>query len=267
MTECFTHEGVNLQYEVTGEGKPLVFLHGLGGSIRQIQGVYDPVPGVRMITLDQQGHGNSGVDWESYGFDRLGEDCVALLDRLGVDKAVFAGISMGAAVCLNIAVRYPARVEKLLLIRNAWLWGPQAEPVRSTYFDLGESLHRGGVEAFRRTGSYPVIDKTTPYTKNAFSLPFQEEFNRRNWRKYCILPGQGPVASPEALRGVSAPTLILANRNDFCHPFAYGETLASHIPGAMFREIPDKDSDPAGHRAQINRAVRDLMGQAGSESR
>lgn len=65
--------------------------------------------------------------------------------------------------------------------------------------------------------------------------------------------------SLEALRSLSVPAMILANRNDFCHPFAYGEILRKWIPGALFREIPDKDSDPAGHKRQVNRAAAELM--------
>ena len=259
MIEWFTHGGIALEYEVSGQGRPLVFLHGLGGSARQIQGVCQPISGVRLICPNQQGHGGSGADWESFGFDRLAEDVIALLDHLSIRKAAFAGISMGAAVCLNLAVRFPERVEKLLLIRNAWLDGPMAEPVRRAYYDLGQSLHLGGMDAFRETLSYPVISETTPYTQNAFTIPFGEEFNRRNWQKYCILPGQAPVASLDALREISVPTLILANRNDFCHPFAYGEILSRYIPGSSFREIPDKDSDSTGHKEQVNRAVRELM--------
>lgn len=259
MIQCFTHHGIPLEYEVSGQGCPLVFLHGLGGSIRQIHGVYTSVPGVKLICLNQQGHGNSGADWESFGFDRLAEDVIALLDHLHLNKAAFAGISMGAAVCLNIALRFPERVEKLLLIRNAWTDQPMSEPVQKAYYDLGQALHSGGYEAFQQTEGWKIVSGTSPYTRNAFTVPFQEDFNCKNWQKYCILPGKAPVDSLEALRSLSVPAMILANRNDFCHPFAYGEILRKWIPGALFREIPDKDSDPAGHKQQVNRAVAELM--------
>ena len=121
MMDSFTYGGIRLEYEVSGQGRPLVFLHGLGGnagvqnngfpgnsgSIRQIQGVCQPIAGVRLICPNQQGHGGSGADWERFGFDRLAEDVIGLLDHLKLEKAAFAGISMGAAVCLNLAVRFP----------------------------------------------------------------------------------------------------------------------------------------------------------------
>lgn len=260
MTEFFIHRGVRLEYMVSGQGCPLVFLHGLGGSIRQIQSTFDPTPGVQLIVLNQQGHGSSGADWETYSFDRLGEDVLALLDFLKIEKASFAGISMGAAVSLNIAVRFAQRVERMLLIRNAWTDQPMSEPVRRAYLDLGQSLHLGGLEAFRQTAGWEIVSKTTPYTKNAFTAPFQEEFNVKNWKKFLLLPSQAPIASLDALRNLHIPVMILANENDFCHPYAYGKLLERTIPKAIFRQIPDKDSDPAEHRRQINLAVRELLG-------
>ena len=53
------------------------------------------------------------------------------------------------------------------------------------------------------------------------------------------------------------PVVILANRNDLCHPFAYGEDLHAAIPGSVFVEIPDKDRDSSGHRQMINRVIRE----------
>ena len=80
MTGTFLSHGVRLEYRTEGEGKPLVFLHGLGGGIGQILSVYQPIDGVKLITLNQQGHGDSGADWDSFGFDRLAEDVIGLLD-------------------------------------------------------------------------------------------------------------------------------------------------------------------------------------------
>ena len=61
MTGTFLSHGVRLEYRTEGEGKPLVFLHGLGGGIGQILSVYQPIDGVKLITLNQQGHGDSGA--------------------------------------------------------------------------------------------------------------------------------------------------------------------------------------------------------------
>ncbi len=132
----FEYNGVILEYEVSGTGIPFVFLHGMGGSVEQIRSVYEPVRGIRLISMNQQGHGNSGVNWDRFDFDHLGDDVIALLDHMGVEKAVLGGISMGAAVSLNTAVRYPERVQQLLLIRNAWTDHPMPVTIIACRNDL-----------------------------------------------------------------------------------------------------------------------------------
>lgn len=259
MTGTFLSHGVRLEYRTEGEGKPLVFLHGLGGGIGQILSVYQPIDGVKLITLNQQGHGDSGADWDSFGFDRLAEDVIGLLDHLGVESAAFAGISMGAAVCLNTALRFPERVRSLLLIRNAWTDKPMSEAVRQAYGDLAEALRQNAPERFRESEGGKIVAETTPYTKNAFAVPFREEPNLKNWQKFAILPRDTPIPSLEALKAISVPVRVLACKNDFCHPYAYGELLAKSIPGAEFLPIPDKDTDPAEHKRRINRAAAEMM--------
>lgn len=255
----FVHRGIRLEYQAAGEGIPLVFLHGLGGSIRQIEGVYEEIEGVRLITMNQQGHGNSGADWETLDFDRMGDDVAALLKHLKIGQAYFAGISMGAAVSLNVAVRYPQSVKKMLLIRNAWTDRPMSSEVRQAYRDMGLALREGGVEAFYRTRGWEIVKKASAYTRNAFTSPFQDPVSVENWQKFLILPGKTPVTSAESLRNIKIPTTVLANRNDLCHPFAYGAYIHEQIPHSSLTEIPDKDTDGETHRRMIHQAVFDML--------
>jgi len=257
--EAFDYNGLRLFYRVTGAGRPLVFLHGMGGSTRQIEAVYDPIPGVQLITMDQQGHGESDMDGSTLSFDRLADDVIALLDRLSLEKATLAGISMGAAVSLNLAVRYPQRVEKLLLIRSAWTDRPMSEELQLAYRELGLALAEGSEERFRASAGWPIVAEPSAYTRGAFLSAFGDPANVKNWRKYLLLPPQKAVSSAELLRRMTVPVHILANRHDLCHPFAYGVYLSERIPGAVLTEIPDKDSDAPGHRAAVNQALRAAM--------
>ena len=265
MVGAFDHDGLRLFYRVTGEGRPLVFLHGMGGSTKQIDAVYDPVPGVQLITMDQQGHGESDAHWETFSFDRLADDVIALLDSLSLEKVTLAGISMGAAVSLNLAARFPQRVEKLLLIRNAWTDQPMSEEVQIAYRDLGLALAEGSVERFYASEGWRIVAGPSDYTRGAFLSPFRDPSSLKNWKKYLLLPPQKAVSSAEVLRQLMVPVHILANRNDLCHPFAYGVYLSKQIPHASLTEIPDKDSDAAGHKAAVNRAIRAVMGEEKNE--
>lgn len=258
----FTNRGITLQYEVQGQGIPLVFLHGMGGSIRQIHGAYDPIEGVQLITLNQQGHGDTDADWDHYNFQALAEDVRSLLDHLGVGKVFLAGISMGAAVSLKFSLLYPDRVSSLLLIRNAWTDLPMSPEVQAAYRDLGLALKEGSQEAFRKSESFPLISRSSPYTQHAFEVPFHDESCLKYWQKYLILPPQTPVSSLDECSALTMPVRILACRNDLCHPFQYGQRLTSAIPGSIFTEIPDKDSNPQGHKRMTGEAIRKMISES-----
>lgn len=255
----FIHNGLHLNYEVTGIGVPFVFLHGMGGSINQIYAIYEPLEGVQLINMNQQGHGDSDADWSTLDFNHLGDDIVALLDHLEIKKAYFAGISMGAAVCLNVATRYQNRVEKLLLIRNAWTDLPMSGEVQRAFHDLGRTLKTGGIEAFYRTEGWKIVVESSEYTRNAFTCTFKDPSCLKNWQKYLILPQKTPITSLDVLENLTIPITILANRNDLCHPFAYGEYLRDNIMGAGLVEIPDKDKDGTGHKMRVNQAIQQMI--------
>lgn len=255
----FVHHGVTLEYEMSGTGIPFVFLHGMGGSVEQIRSVYEPVRGVWLISMNQQGHGNSGADWDRYDFNHLGDDVIALLDYIGVEKAVLGGISMGAAVSLNVAVRYPQRVRQLLLIRNAWTDYPMPEDVQIAYQDLGYALQNRSIEKFYDSRGWRIVKETTDYTRHAFTSTFEDSACLRYWQKYLILPGKTPIPNTDVLKKLTMPVTIIACRNDLCHPYEYGSYLAGQIADASFVEIPDKDTDGMEHKRMINEAIREMF--------
>ena len=83
-----------LYYEVIGRGKPLVFLHGLGGSVEQIKNIYYSIPNIQLIVMDQQGHGRSTANMKNLSFAQMAKDVIALADALGLDTFYLAWISM-----------------------------------------------------------------------------------------------------------------------------------------------------------------------------
>lgn len=265
MMEHFVHNGLTLEYEVCGSGEPFLFLHGMGGSVEQIRAVYPPLAGVQLINLNQQGHGNSEADWEHLHFDRMAEDVGALMRHLDIQQATLAGISMGAAVSLNFAVRYPEKVKKLLLIRNAWTEQPMSSEVQRAYYDLGLALKEGNIERFYASEGWKIVCSASNYTQNAFTSTFHDPPCLRFWQKYLILPKTAPIKGLEELVHLTMPVTILACRNDLCHPYEYGERLAAHIAHAVFQEIPDKDTDAAAQKICIQQAIH-AMFAAGADS-
>ena len=100
------HAGIDFHYREAGTGTCFVFQHGLGGDVAQPLGLFAPPPGVRVLALDCRGHGATRPLGDSalLGFASFAADVVALLDHLGVERAIVGGISMGAGVALRLAL-------------------------------------------------------------------------------------------------------------------------------------------------------------------
>lgn len=108
--------GVSMYCEVTGNGHPLVFIHGVGlesGSWHYQTAYFSKR--YQVIAYDIRGHGRSELKEESYSIDDCVEDLRQLFDHLGVQQACLAGQSMGGNIALSFALDYPDRVNALIL--------------------------------------------------------------------------------------------------------------------------------------------------------
>lgn len=121
--------GIELYYEIHGEGKPLVLISGLGYSNWQW---HKMIPHLlehfQVITFDNRGVGQSDKPAGPYTAQMLAADTVGLLDSLNIEKASVMGHSMGGFIAQAMALDFPERVEKLILCSTN-LGGPHHVPV------------------------------------------------------------------------------------------------------------------------------------------
>ena len=112
-------ESINIYYEDSGKGKPVVFIHGwpLSGSMWEYQVTQLPQQGLRCITYDRRGFGKSDRPFTGYDYDTLSADLKALLDELDLEDVTLAGFSMGGGEIAKYFSHYgDARVSKVILI-------------------------------------------------------------------------------------------------------------------------------------------------------
>ena len=109
--------GVDIHYEIVGEGHALLLLHGAGTSRAMWEYmVPDLATSFRVITCDLRGHGDSGRgDPTRYSIGLFADDIKGLLDKLGVEKVHFVGYSTGALIAEQFAITYPERLHTLVL--------------------------------------------------------------------------------------------------------------------------------------------------------
>src|SRR5687768_6513633 len=134
-----------LSGEATGEGVPVVLLHGLTATRRYVVMGSRALErgGHRVVAYDARGHGRSAPapDPDAYGYPQLTADLAAVLDDRGIERAVLAGASMGAHTLLRFAVDQPGRVAGLVVVTPAFEPGQDRDAERLERWDaLAEGL-------------------------------------------------------------------------------------------------------------------------------
>lgn len=270
------HQGIHFWWiekgPGAGQGLPFVFQHGLGGDRRGPLELYAYDPRVRLIALDCRAHGKTQPvgDVNKLRFDTFADDIIALLNYLQIEHFVAGGISMGAGVALNLALRYPERVLGLLLVRPAWLAAP-APPNLDGIVAAGQLIRDFGVEEGRQrflaSPLYEQIAHVSPYTASSLLAQFDEPRAADAWPRLLQLPGDAPNRDPAAWRMIQAPTLILGTDADPIHPCVYAETLADAIPGAHLVKTPSKALDQRAYTEAARAEIARFLAYSSSNAR
>ncbi len=260
----FTHDNLNFHYQSEGAGLPVVLLHGLGGDVDQPRGLAGGLPGVRLITLDFRGHGQTeplGPE-EKISIRQFAADVPALMDALSLPSAVVGGISLGAAVALRFALDYPARVRALVLSRVAWLEGPNLYNQRVFAEIAGLIRQYGTAEGkarFRQSETYAAVSNQSSDGAKSLLGHFDSPQAAASVCRLERLPADAPIQSLHEAAGIAVPTLVLANGRDPVHPLAFGQAIAGAIPGATFAELTSKSESLERHTADFRRELLEYL--------
>jgi pimeloyl-ACP methyl ester carboxylesterase len=123
MTEFTTSaDGLRIAYEVAGEGKPIVLIHGFGSDRVQnwkAPGWYETLneAGFKVIALDCRGHGESDKPYEQsfYGHDTMANDVIAVMRATDVERAPVMGYSMGGMIAMQLLIHHAAQMQKVVI--------------------------------------------------------------------------------------------------------------------------------------------------------
>jgi len=263
-TRLFAHDGLMFRYLDCGEGLPFVFQHGLGGDATKMFDLLKDKSGIRFVSFDARYHGQTRPlgPPEKMGFTQSADDLLALLDHLRIDEAIIGGLSMGAGIALNFAVRHPERTLALVLSRPAWLDQPLPGNVRM--FPEMAALMRSlgaeaGREAFAKSETYAQILAESTDSASTMLGMFDDPTSIVTVEKFERIPNDCPSRDRSVWRSIRAPTLVLANHQDPIHPYALGLDLASAIPGATFRILEPKCVSIRAHEDQFNSHVATFL--------
>jgi pimeloyl-ACP methyl ester carboxylesterase len=216
-------DGVSIAYEVTGEGRPVVLLHGFPDSGRvwrhQVPALAEA--GFQVVVPDLRGYGHSGQPEavEAYSLPFLAGDVLAVMADLGISTAHIVGHDWGAALAWGIASLAPASVDHLAVLsvgHPATFRRTALQREKSWYMLLFQFpgvaeqwLTGDGWANFRDWGQHPDNDQVIADLESAGSLTPGLNYYRAN------VPPESWVAPPLALPPVQAPTMGVWSTGDF----------------------------------------------------
>jgi pimeloyl-ACP methyl ester carboxylesterase len=228
-------DDIEVNYEVSGKGPPILFLAGMGLDLS----IWSKVKVLlerrfACVMMDARGAGGTDAPRAEYTVRQMADDAAALLGKLGCGPAVVAGHSMGGFTALQMALDHPSAVAGLALIGTAAAGGPE---------ELGSTA--AAREALSRTWGPPtamIRQSMTVSVSRLYRETRVEDFERlvfsrcSNRAKGRGLAGQraacGAFDVGERIRQISCPALILHGIDDQIVAVSRGERLARDIPGA-----------------------------------
>jgi 3-oxoadipate enol-lactonase len=263
--------GVALAAEDTGEGLPVVLLHGLTATRRYVVMGSTALQrgGHRVIAYDARGHGQSSPapSPDAYGYRELAADLGAVLDGCGVERAVLAGASMGAHTLLTFALAHPERVAGVVVITPAYEPETYDDPDRLAGWDaLAAGLRSGGVEGF--LAAYDVEAIPVKWRETAVKVIRQrlavQEHPEALADAIEIVPRSRPFDSFGELGAVSVPAAVVvsADEADPGHPRAVGERYAAAIAGSRLVLDEPGHSPVAWQGSQLSAVIAEVAGRA-----
>jgi pimeloyl-ACP methyl ester carboxylesterase len=263
--------GVQLAGEDSGDGTPVVLLHGLTATRRYVVMGSKALErsGHRVIAYDARGHGRSSPaqDPDAYSYAELALDLEAVLDALEIERAVLAGASMGAHTLLAFALRAPARVGGLVVITPSYEPDTNDAQERLARWDaLAEGLRTGGVEGFLVAYGRPNVpegwqENVVKVIRQRLSL---HEHPEAVADALQAVPRSRPFGAIEELARISAPVAVVASADepDPEHPQAVGEAYAEAIPGAQLITDQPGHSPLAWQGSQLSKVIADVAARA-----
>ena len=230
----FESGGLRLYYEIHGHGpRVLVYIHGilLDANLNRRLAVDLAAKGNRVMLLDLPGHGLSDKPRRAsfHRMDTYAHHVVALLDHLGIDKAVIGGVSLGASVALMAAAQSPQRVQGLIIEMPVLEWAVPSAALTFVPMLLAVHFARPMVRAFAG------VMRRLPRTGIGALDSVMNTLSNDPVEIAAVLHGvlAGPITpTVDERAAMTMPTLVIGHGSDRIHPFHDAERLALRMPNA-----------------------------------
>jgi len=218
---------MEIYYEEYGVGKPLVLLHGFGGSVQNWYPFTDELSKhYRLIVVDLRGHGYSTNPMNKFTHKEAANDVFLLLEKLGINQFSAMGISTGGMILLHMATSQPKRIDAMVLISATTHFPDQARAImrRASFETMPQTVREMYWECAKR-GDEQIRQLIAQF--NAF----HDNYDDMNF-------------NAQSLSTIKARTLVVHGDRDIFFPVEIPVSLYRSIPNAELWIIPGGDHVP-----------------------
>jgi pimeloyl-ACP methyl ester carboxylesterase len=248
-----------LKVHIHGHGdRTVLVLHGLGADHQQPLSLLPPDLDrwCRIIAPDMRAHGTTELpaDAAFLTFTQLATDVEEALAGLDIHDLTVIGISMGAAIALELLARARMPIRTVALVRPAWHWQPL--PANLDVFPRIAELLRDkgaddGREAFQHSSDYAQIAAVSSKAADALIAQFDAPRARERVDRLTAIPASAPRRPDRP----GMPILIVASTLDPVHPIATAEALANDLD-ADLRLVAPRYEQPDIHMVDLHRELQ-----------
>ena len=222
---------IQLNYYETGEGFPLILLHGNGEDMTYFRNQIDCFSEFfRVIAVDSRGHGRTPRGNAPFTIRQFAEDLHCFMDEHHIDRAHILGFSDGGNIAMCFALKYPERVEKLIL--------------------NGANLYPAGVKL-----SFQLPLTLSYYMRKLFRNRNEEEHYQSELMGLMV---NDPYISPKELRHLTMPTLVIAGERDLIRE-SHTKLIQRNLPHSRLAIIPGDHGVAALNPEAFNNTVLDFL--------
>ena len=264
--------GERVAYLDVGQGRPVILIHGFGGSMWQWEHQQQPLSAeFRLITPDLIGSGLSTKPEIEYRPEQMLDYFIGFMDALGIRQVALVGNSMGAGLAMGMALTYPDRVSQLVLIDGL----PANVRERLTSPSIKRALDTAAPSWMASFGNWlfggVMIESVLKEIVHdpALLTPAVIERSNRNRRRPGVMPPLMTVRDTlplwesgfaKRIGEIRHPTLILWGEEDRVFPLPAGEDLQRTIKGSALVRIPNAGHIPQWERPDLaNRAMIEFL--------
>lgn len=231
----------SLYYQDYGDkdAPAILFMHGFLMSSEMFASQVEFFSSYRIITFDARAFGKTKWDGKPFSLYDTVDDCMAILDHLGIEKVILAGMSQGGYAALRVALRYPTRVQGLILISTSA--HVDSEEVKEGYRQVRDTwVNHGLVPELHENLMTGIIGpkEGNGCFWNKWSPSWKERTSEEIFHAMNNLLDRDDIQS--FLPEIKCPALIIHGDQDFGVPFSMGEYLYANLPNSVgFIKVED----------------------------